>query len=156
MPWRLSRVVTGPAAELKIEPKVESQEPVDVNLGGGEGSASKAGSSSQSGGVSRPDSLGSYPKASVGVKRKWSEKDLMIEKRGLKREPDVELAELDREIRDDNKRIDVKPDIAGLVSGLTCDSSLSETPLMTCTKCMQWLFSHLTRMTLFVTCLLLR
>ena len=122
-------VLTGPAAELKIEPKVESQEPVDVNLGGGEGSTSQAGSSSQSGGVSRPDSLGSYPKASVGVKRKWSEEDLMIEKRGLKREPDVELAELDREVRDDNKRIDVKPDIAGLVSGLTCDSSLSETPI---------------------------
>ena len=87
-------VLTGPAAELKIEPKVESQEPVDVNLGGGEGSTSQAGSSSQSGGVSRPDSL--------GVKRKWSEEDLMIEKRGLKREPDVELAELDREVRDDN------------------------------------------------------
>ena len=122
-------VLTGPTAELKIEPKVESQEPVDVNLGGGEGSTSQAGSSSQSGGVSRPDSLGSYPKASVGVKRKWSEEDLMTERRGLKREPDVELAELDREVRDDNKRIDVKPDIAGLVSGMTCDSSLSETPI---------------------------
>ena len=122
-------VLTGPATELKIEPKVESQEPVDVNLGGGEGSTSQAGSSSQSGGVSRPDSLGSYPKASVGVKRKWSEEDLMTERRGLKREPDVELAELDREVRDDNKRIDVKPDIAGLVSGMTSDSSLSETPI---------------------------
>ena len=42
-------VLTGPTAELKIEPKVESQEPVDVNLGGGEGSTSQAGSSSQSG-----------------------------------------------------------------------------------------------------------
>ena len=41
-----------------------------MNLGGGEGSTSQAGSSSQSGGVSRPDSLGSYPKASVGVKPK--------------------------------------------------------------------------------------
>ena len=58
-------VLTGPTAELKIEPKVESQEPVDVNLGGGEGGTSQAGSSSQSGGVSRPDSLGSYSKASV-------------------------------------------------------------------------------------------
>ncbi len=28
-------VITGPAAELKLEPKVESQEPVDVNLGVG-------------------------------------------------------------------------------------------------------------------------
>ena len=53
----------------------------------------------------------------------------MIEKRGLKREPDVKLAELDREVRNDKKRIDVKPDIAGLFSGLTCDSSLSETPV---------------------------
>ena len=41
----------------------------------------------------------------------------------------MELADLDREVRDDNKRIDVKPDVAGLVSGLTCDSSLSETPV---------------------------
>jgi hypothetical protein len=41
----------------------------------------------------------------------------------------VQLAELDREVRDDNKRIDVKPDIAGLVSGMTSDSSLSETPI---------------------------
>ena len=70
------------STELKIEPKVESQEPVDVNLGGGEGSTSQAGSSSQSGGVSRPDSLGSYPRASVGVKRKWSEEDLLNERRG--------------------------------------------------------------------------
>ena len=100
-----------------------------MNLGGGEGSTSQAGSSSQSGGVSRPDPLGSYPKASVGVKRKWSEENLLNERRGLKREPDVELADLDREVRDDNKRIDVKPDIAGLVSGMTCDSSLSETPI---------------------------
>ena len=170
MPWSLSEeldplafdpqddVVAGPAAELKLEPKVEPQGPVDVNLGGGEGSTSQAGSSSQSGGVARPDSLGSYPKASVGVKRKWSEKDLMIEKRGLKRESDAELAELDREVKDDNKRIDVKPDIAGLVSGLTCDSSLSETPVNDLHEvyCMRWLFSQLTRMTSFVTCLLLR
>ena len=118
-----------PQDDVLTGPTAESQEPVDVNLGGGEGSTSQAGSSSQSGGVSRPDSLGSYPKASVGVKRKWSEEDLMNERRGLKREPDVELADLDREVRDDNKRIDVKPDIAGLVSGMTCDSSLSETPI---------------------------
>ena len=31
------------STELKIEPKVESQEPVDVNLGGGEGSTSRLG-----------------------------------------------------------------------------------------------------------------
>ena len=116
--------LTGETAKVKIEPTIESQEPVDVNLGNGEGDTSQVGSSSQSGDVSR-----SHPKASVGVKRKWSEEDLLIERRGLKREPDVELADLDREVRDDNKRIDVKPDVAGLVSGLTCDSSLSETPV---------------------------
>ena len=121
--------LTGETAKVKIEPTIESQEPVDVNLGNGEGDTAQVGSSSQSGDVSRPDPLGSHPKASGGVKRKWSEEDLLIERRGLKREPDVELADLDREVRDDNKRIDVKPDVAGLVSGLTCDSSLSETPV---------------------------
>ena len=40
---------------------------------------------------------------------------------------------MDQKVRDDNKRIDVKPDVVRLVSGmLRCLRS------MTCTRCMRW------------------